>query len=388
MTGYRVPVGLWSDRAAFILGGGPSLKGFDCDRLRGRGGVIAVNDAGLELAPWADCLYFADGMSRWGGWNLHRLGDFRGEVLLTRSQMPERHGIRRIGCDPKRALSDDPTVLAGHCGGANAINLAHLLGAPVIVLLGFDLVGGNWHDNHRLPRPRGQLAEKILPSLERMAAALAATPTLMLNTNPESALRAFPFVEIEELLAMDDLTKIERETYETVWTAEEYRRFSPGAVECERAFRVCGMEEGQSLIDAGAGPGRATAWFAEQGLDVLAIDIADNALETKVPFKRACLWELPKSVKPADHVFCCDVLEHIPPERPDLVLEGLAARTKATGYLRIASRPDVMGPKLVDRPLHLIVEGPDWWRARLLRHWSQVSLVEMTGRDVVYLVRP
>ncbi|MBZ7921652.1 hypothetical protein LAC81_07640 [Ensifer adhaerens] len=55
----------WAGEPAFILGGGASLEGFDASRLIGRGRIIAVNDAGLDLAPFADVLYFADGMSRW-----------------------------------------------------------------------------------------------------------------------------------------------------------------------------------------------------------------------------------------------------------------------------------------------------------------------------------
>ena len=48
----------WTGETAFLLGGGPSLKGFNAECLRGRR-VIAINNS-WELAPWADVLYFCD----------------------------------------------------------------------------------------------------------------------------------------------------------------------------------------------------------------------------------------------------------------------------------------------------------------------------------------
>lgn len=210
---YRVPVGSWSDRAAFILGGGPSLASVDVARLHGRGGVIAINDAGLYLAPWADYLYFADGMTRWGNWNLCRLHLFTGGVKLTRSNMPGGHGIERVRYASRAALSRAPDALAGVCSGTNALNLAFLLGAPVVVLLGIDLHGpGNWHANHQLPtRPENH--GEILCSFEAMAAELAREDCLVLNANPESALRAFPFCDLDALLAMPDIVTGARAAY-------------------------------------------------------------------------------------------------------------------------------------------------------------------------------
>jgi hypothetical protein len=51
--------GAWEGEPCFIIGGGPSLKGFDFNRLRGQGRVIAINRA-LEYAPWADVVFFMD----------------------------------------------------------------------------------------------------------------------------------------------------------------------------------------------------------------------------------------------------------------------------------------------------------------------------------------
>jgi hypothetical protein len=53
---------LWPGETAALLATGPSLNQADCDYLRGRVKVIAINDA-HRLAPWADVLYSSD--RRW-----------------------------------------------------------------------------------------------------------------------------------------------------------------------------------------------------------------------------------------------------------------------------------------------------------------------------------
>jgi hypothetical protein len=387
---WRVPAGLWAGRAAFILGGGPSLRGFDVDRLRGRGAVIGVNNAALDLAPWADLLFFADGMDRWYGWNRNRLHLFQGDLIVTRTQVPPPHDprLRRLIFDPKQALSRDPAVLAGFCGGSSAINLAHLLGARVIVLLGFDMrSNGNWHDLHRLPSLPDQHRAKFIPALERMAPELDRDGCLVLNATPGSALRCFPEADIEELLAMDDLAAAEAEKYRRIWERPEYRRISPGMIECERAWTCAGMAPGATLTDFGAGTGRATAWFRDRGLDVLAVDHVDSALETSVPMIVECLWSMSDAVPVSDYGFCCDVMEHIPPEKVAAVLAGIRARVRVGCWFRIATRIDQMG-RLIGQPLHLTVRGGGWWRAQVEAHFGTVDVIHKDDSDVIMWARP
>lgn len=176
---------------------------------------------------------------------------------------------------------------------------------------------------------------------------------------------------------MSDLADREREKYERVWTFPSYRRVSPGEQEVGRAFYVMECAKlGRSLIDYGAGPGRATYHFQTMGLDVLAVDHAANALETEVPFRQACLWDMPGDLGPSDFAFCCDVMEHIPPEKVDAVLEGIARRTKVAAFFRIALHPDSMGARTIGEPLHLTVQPAEWWLDRLMdaAEWAVVPL--------------
>jgi len=349
--------------------------------------VIAVNDAGLHKAPWADVLFWAD--QRWLEWNRGKLGLHTGQWKITRKRphVDTGHDIKVMRFLP-RGLSHHADAVGGWCGGSSAINLAYLLGSRVVVLLGFDMRPGNWHENHKLPPLPDQHRGKFVPTLEAMAPQLLRAGVTLVNTNPRSALRCFPFADIEELLAMDDLATLEREKYLAIWERDEYRRISPGMLERERAFKVCEMRAGQSLIDFGSGPARATKWFEEQGLNVIGVDIAPNAKETDVSVIEACLWDMPECIPPADHGYSCDVLEHIPTEKVDDVLGGISGRVKRSAYFRIATRPDRMGPMLLKQPLHLTVKSGEWWRRKVEEHFPLVDVIENTGRDVVLLARP
>lgn len=197
---WSVPVGAWRGQPAFILGGGPSLRGFDVNRLRGRGRVIAVNDAGLVLAPWADVLFYAD--RRWLDWNHADLALFRGRYIISRRRphLPILQDVLTIGYAPSVPLSRDPERVGGYCGGGNALNLAYLFGADPIVLLGFDMRPGNWHDRHQAGPLPNQHADKFIPALNRMSIELAAEGRTVLNASHGSELRCFPIIEIEAFL--------------------------------------------------------------------------------------------------------------------------------------------------------------------------------------------
>ena len=170
MTGvnWTVPR-MWRNETVFILGGGPSLAKIDCASIRGR--VIALNNAYL-LRPDADMLYFAD--RRWYRWNKDDLHRFAGNLIVSRSFIPERdggyrvHDIKWIGRSIENDLSRYPDQIAGWCSGSNAVNIAFLAGAARVVLLGFDMTPGNWHRLHQEAQNPSHFATRFLPSIEKI----------------------------------------------------------------------------------------------------------------------------------------------------------------------------------------------------------------------------
>jgi hypothetical protein len=184
----------WVGDRCFILGGGPSLAGVDVSRLKGR--IIAVNDAFLRR-PDANVLFFAD--PNWLAWNHDERDDlrkFRGRHIVTRTDV-SRDGldIKCLRRDKKAALSRDPSALAGYCSGGNAINLAYLLGAAEIILLGFDMRPGHWHDRHKKPAP-DLYATKFIPAIEHMSRELERDGVRVLNATAGSALTCFTMFDL------------------------------------------------------------------------------------------------------------------------------------------------------------------------------------------------
>lgn len=202
---------VWSDRAAaYVLGGGPSLCGFDVERLRGRGHVIAVNSA-YRLAPWADVLYFADCLWLTGGTDkngrktpshVEAVRAFRG-LKVTREPTALQHVPQAflVARDKSVRLGIRPAGgVAGLDSGTNAINLAWLLGARKrIVLLGFDMrPNGHWHNDHGHAKPE-TFSKYYVPGLQRMADALREMNCLLLNASPGSALTGVAGVPLDDL---------------------------------------------------------------------------------------------------------------------------------------------------------------------------------------------
>lgn len=98
-------------------------------------------------------------------------------------------------------LSTEWGKIVGLDSGANAINLAYLLGAGRIVLLGYDMrENGHWHPDHPNPVRHGIYAERYIPGLNLMAKALRPTGVQVLNASPGSALTCFPMIDLETLL--------------------------------------------------------------------------------------------------------------------------------------------------------------------------------------------
>jgi hypothetical protein len=207
---------IWPGETVFLLGGGPSLRGFDPSVLDGRR-VIAINNS-WELKPDADVLYFCD--SSWwtrkkpkaealAGYG--RNGDavkahFRGEFVVTIGDLIDPR-VKRLRNGGKTSLSGDPSALKhGTNSGYQAINLAYLFGASRIVLLGYDMrTEGNathWHagHGHGAAVVEHKLAKVFLPYFPALVQPLADAGVEVINATPGSALQCWPHVPLADIL--------------------------------------------------------------------------------------------------------------------------------------------------------------------------------------------
>ncbi len=169
-------------------------------------------------------------------------------------------------------------------------------------------------------------------------------------------------------LALSDAER-ERLRYERVWWEQGYRAHSPAvrAIQQLNLLEFFAANGVKTILDAGCGTGQALALFNAGGrFDAQGFDIAVNALNAGVTakFTQGCLWHAAEVPKDNDAVFCCDVMEHIPPQHVPATLRNLRLATKRVAFFTICTVLDVWGPRLFKSPLHLTVQPAAWWAER------------------------
>lgn len=186
----------------------------------------------------------------------------------------------------------------------------------------------------------------------------------------------------------------ERETYEAVWAVPAYTTSgSPGAQLLPLFLDMMAERKawhGDSVLDAGCGAGAGALALQAEGFRVTLADITDAGLSDEartLPFHQVPLWtDLRRVAGYHDWVYCCDVLEHVPPALTMLVVSRLLEVARKGVFLSIGLVPDVFGV-WVGKPLHRSLWSYTEWRSLL----NTVGTV-VESRDLlingVYLVRP
>jgi len=156
----------------------------------------------------------------------------------------------------------------------------------------------------------------------------------------------------------------ERDKYQTLWQFDAYRAHSPG-LRCVPAFlEQCRPTQGDIVIDYGCGSGKASVELARLGHDVFLVDFTDNCRDAEAVGLPFLEWDLSRALPVSSPFgFCCDVMEHMPPEQVPVVLGNIMAASDEV-FFQISTIPDSMG-ELIDHELHLTVMPHEWWRSAL-----------------------
>jgi 2-polyprenyl-3-methyl-5-hydroxy-6-metoxy-1,4-benzoquinol methylase len=176
------------------------------------------------------------------------------------------------------------------------------------------------------------------------------------------------------------LEQTEREKYERIWSHQDYHANSPGERLVPYFLKNVPARPGQLIIDLGCGTGRAGAALSAAGFNVWLYDHV-NATHVKLPFLLGNLWKIPVAFN-FDWFYCCDVMEHIPTEKVDHVLDNCAKIAKG-GFFQIALFPD----EWYGETLHLTVMPQDWWVKKLVERWKSVTIDSPEKRRIVAIVR-
>ncbi len=184
---------IFQNQSVFLVGGGPSLKGFDWERLRGKN-IIAINRA-FEVLPWAQVLYWTD--PEFYLTQKNEIDEFAGLKVCSKELKQKTTDIHILkGYNGKQLDMREGHICHGNNSGFGALNLAVKLGAKKVMLLGFDghaqQKQTHWHNGYNK-----QLNKTVYRRLDKLfkgaVSQLVELNVEVVNLNSESSIRCFPF---------------------------------------------------------------------------------------------------------------------------------------------------------------------------------------------------
>lgn len=178
----------WKGRTVYLIGGGPSLKGFDFARLRRRGVVVAINDALLSV-PWADASFTIDLV--WLRNRIWPLAAFLGERIAMVPDGWVPPPPLTLECFKTYLRTDEAS---GGNSGYAALAVALHRGAARVALLGYDMSGpGHWHKGYDWQSRFGAADyPRWRQQFHLLAYAAQQRGVRVINCNPKSGIKYFP----------------------------------------------------------------------------------------------------------------------------------------------------------------------------------------------------
>lgn len=194
------------DQTLFLIGGGPSLASLDLAYLYPRQSQVLVSNNGYKLFPNALVAHHAD----WAWWEWHQHTFF--EIYKGPNPTTCSIGGNKAAYPPafkyyqredRYGLSDNFPFIRGSNAGYQLLNIAYILGAKNIILLGYDLKHGpngetQWHNEHQRETNTGMWEKKMLPEFNMIAKGLKKVGVNVYNANPDSAITCFEFIDGNE----------------------------------------------------------------------------------------------------------------------------------------------------------------------------------------------
>lgn len=195
-----IPTVKWKGRDVFVIGGGNSLRKFDWNLLKNECtvGCNAAFTLGVETCKI--CIF---GDSKWFRKYKNDLQKYKGVVFTNATQL-QRTKYKWLWTLPRKPKGLGTNVLGWNTNtGATAINLALILGAKRVLLLGFDMHLSeegrpNWHDKG-LDKSSNKIYERFIKGFERVALDLEKIfpGKEIINVTDDSDLNCFPKINHE-----------------------------------------------------------------------------------------------------------------------------------------------------------------------------------------------
>lgn len=185
----------------FLIGGGPSIKQVDLTPLQQIQDRVLVCNNAYKQFPNAYVSHHADFI--WWEWHKEQYFNiYKGPNSTTLGLGASRDSYPKQMRRFKRSdwLSDNLHFLYGFCAGMQILNLALILGAKIIILLGYDLKHGpkgetQYHDDHQRETNAKLWQNSMLPEFNRVAEYLRLGGPKVYNANKDSLIRGFEFCD-------------------------------------------------------------------------------------------------------------------------------------------------------------------------------------------------
>lgn len=182
------------------------------------------------------------------------------------------------------------------------------------------------------------------------------------------------------------MSEAERAKYADIWSLPAYQQSrSPGAHWLDTFWDIAEPKPGARVLDVGAGSGAASRALKDKGLDVRAFDLTDAAwAHPDIELATGSLWRgLPNGAAKYDYGYCCDVMEHIPPQFTGLCIANILSACEHA-FFSISFLSDHFG-RYVGAPLHLTVQPFTWWLALLSELGDVIEARDTLGEGVFYV---
>ena len=319
---------IFENHPVTIIGGGPSLKGFDFSVLQGK--VLAINSAIFHCQ--ADAMVTLD--HRW--------------MKQYHNQVPAGIPIlsnRQIDNYPIAVIETDKETDKANMSGPTAMDITFKLGARRVYLLGFD--GGydktsNFYHNENASENRVYEQANIYYNLFRGAPVKLFGPT-KINT--------FPVFEQDEYQR-----EYEHDKYTDIWRSIDYNSANnQGFAETlANKYNIAGR-----CLEIGAGSGTLIRELQQRGILTHGLDISLAGFRASTIGIEAPAWKTGLMDKSYDYTFSKDTLEHIPENRIAQTIAELDRITKKATIHSISTRESVR--RYQNHEVHLTVKPLEWW---------------------------
>jgi 2-polyprenyl-3-methyl-5-hydroxy-6-metoxy-1,4-benzoquinol methylase len=155
-----------------------------------------------------------------------------------------------------------------------------------------------------------------------------------------------------------------KEMYEALWASSYRDRDRQHLKRYERVISL--LNPSGRVADWGCGHGRLSMSLKLDGMDVVPIDIASNALDNGVKASIGAQFVTGSIhdtilLQPVDYSICTDVLEHLMPSILEEAVYNIIDQTLKEAYFYVATIRDTKTIDGEEYILHPIVESANWW---------------------------